>query len=75
VRYEASRDMSPFNTAVYANRNVDDARITVAIGQRFERRPQGITSAPLGGDRERVLVEEFGYSEAIVARLPADDPQ
>jgi N-hydroxyarylamine O-acetyltransferase len=74
ARYEASRDMSPFNTAVYANRNTDDSRITVAVGQRFERRPDGITSAPVGDDRDRVLVEEFGYSEAIVAQLPADDP-
>jgi len=73
ARYEASRDMSPFNTAVYANRNAGGARITVAIGQRFERRADGITSAPLGDDRERVLIEDFGYSEAIVSQLPADD--
>ncbi len=25
-------------------------------------------------DRDRVLVGEFGYSEAIVAQLPPDDP-
>jgi N-hydroxyarylamine O-acetyltransferase len=75
ARYEASRDMSPFNTAVYANRNTEDARVTVGVGKRFERRPSGITSAPLGDDRNRVLVDEFGYSEEIVARLPADDPQ
>ena len=54
---------------------VDDARITIAVGQRFERRPDGITSAPLGDDRDRVLIEEFGYSDAIVAQLPADDPK
>jgi N-hydroxyarylamine O-acetyltransferase len=75
VRYEASRDMSPFNTAVYANRNTDEARVTIANGRRFERRPSGITSAPVGDDRDRVLIEEFGYSEEIVARLPADDPK
>jgi len=75
ARYEASRDLSPFNAAVYANRNVDDARITIAVGQRFERRPDGITSAPLGDDRDRVLIEEFGYSDAIVAQIPADDPK
>ncbi len=75
ARYEASRDMSPFNTAVYANRNADNARITVAMGRRFERRPDAITSGPVGDDRDRVLVEEFGYSEAIVAALPADDTQ
>ncbi len=75
ARYEASRDMSPFNTAVYASSNTDEARITVAIGQRFERRADGITSVPLGADRDRVLMEDFGYSEAIVAQLPADDPK
>jgi hypothetical protein len=25
-------------------------------------------------DRDRVLVEEFGFSEEIVAQLPPDDP-
>ena len=32
ARYEWSRGMSPFNTAVYATRNFDDARVTVALG-------------------------------------------
>jgi N-hydroxyarylamine O-acetyltransferase len=74
VRYEASRDLSPFNTGVYATRSGLDSRVTVAFGQRWERRADGITSAPIGDDCDRVLVEEFGYSEAIVARLPPDDP-
>ena len=74
ARYEWSRGWSPFNTAVYAARNTADARINIAGGYRFERRVDGITSAPLGDDRERVLIEEFGYSEELVARLPADDP-
>jgi N-hydroxyarylamine O-acetyltransferase len=73
VRYEASRDMSPFNTNVYATRSGPDTRVTVAFGHRWERRPDGITSTPLGDDRDRVLVDEFGYSEAIVAQLPPDD--
>jgi N-hydroxyarylamine O-acetyltransferase len=74
VRYEASREMSPFNTAVYTTRNTADARIAIAFGQRFERRADGITSVPLGDDRDRILIDDFGYSEAIVARLPPDDP-
>jgi len=73
ARYEWSRTMSPFNTAVYATRNTTDARITIAFGQRFERRADTIASAALGDDRDRVLVSEFGYSEAIVACLPADE--
>ncbi len=74
ARYEASRDMSPFNTSLHSTRNIDGARITLAGGQRFERRAEGITSAPLGDDRDRVLIEEFGYSEAIGAQLPAHAP-
>lgn len=74
VRYEASRDLSPFNTSVYATRSRPDVRVTVAFGQRFERTASGVTSRPLGADRDRVLVEEFGYSESIVAQLPPDDP-
>jgi hypothetical protein len=57
-----------------ATRTTDDARFTVAFGHRFDRRPDGVTNARLGDDRDRVLVEEFGYSEAMVARLQADDP-
>ena len=73
VRYEASRDMSPFNTRVYATHNTADARVTIGGTTRYERTAAGITSAELA-DRDRVLVEEFGFSEEIVAQLPPDDP-
>jgi len=73
VRYEASRAMSPFNTRVYATRNAAGARITIGGSTRYERTPAGIASEEVV-DRDRMLVEEFGYSEAIVAQLPADDP-
>jgi N-hydroxyarylamine O-acetyltransferase len=73
ARYEASRGMSPFNTMLYATHNTDDARVTLTFDTRFERRADGITETPLGAGRERILVEEFGYSEEIAARLPADD--
>ena len=73
-RYEWSRGSSPFNAALYATRNTPAARITVAFGQRFERTVDGTTNRVLGdGERERILIEEFGYSEEIVAALPADD--
>ena len=75
VRYEASRAMSPFNTMLYATRNTGGARVTLAFDTRFERRPDAIVSAPLGADRARVMIEEFGYSEEIVAQLPPDDPK
>jgi N-hydroxyarylamine O-acetyltransferase len=73
VRYEVSRDMSPFNTALHARRNIDDARISLVGDTRFERTAGGVTSSPLGDDRDRILVEEFGYSEEIVAQLPPDE--
>ncbi len=76
ARYEVSRGMSPFNTGLHATHNFDGARVTLAFGQRFERCVEGTTSKPLDHDeRDRVLVEEFGYSESIVAQLPDDDPR
>jgi N-hydroxyarylamine O-acetyltransferase len=74
VRYEASRDMSPFNAFLYASRNTADTRVSIVGSTRFQRTAGGITSAPMG-ERDRVLVEEFGYSEEVVARLPPDDPR
>ena len=74
ARYEASRDMSPFNTRLYATRNGANTRVTIGGATRYERTATGITSTELV-DRDRVLVEEFGFSEAIVAQLPPDDPR
>jgi N-hydroxyarylamine O-acetyltransferase len=74
ARYEWSRGHSPFNTFLNATKNVGDTRITLAIGRRFERTPDGVTNTPLeGDDRIKVMVEEFGYSEKIATRLPPDD--
>ena len=75
ARYEASRGMSPFNTAALRDaQHRRRARSASRSASASNAAPSGITSAPLGDDRDRVLIEEFGYSEAIVARLPADDP-
>jgi N-hydroxyarylamine O-acetyltransferase len=74
TRYEVSREMSPFNTYLHATRNAPGKRLTIKGDKRYERTAAGITSA-LMDDRDRVLVEEFGYSEAIVAQLPPDDPR
>jgi hypothetical protein len=74
ARYEWSRGQSPFNAGLYAVRSSADTRVTVAFGQRFERTAGGVSSRPLVDDRCQVLIEEFGYSEAIVAALPDDDP-
>jgi N-hydroxyarylamine O-acetyltransferase len=75
ARYEFSRGMSPFNVSLHATHNFDGARVTMAFGQRFERRVDSTTSKPLHADeRRQVLIEEFGYSESIVAQLPEDEP-
>jgi N-hydroxyarylamine O-acetyltransferase len=74
-RYEWSRGQSPFNERLHATHNFDGARVTISFGQRFERRPEGTTSREIDREeRDRLLVEEFGMSEAIVAQVPADDP-
>jgi N-hydroxyarylamine O-acetyltransferase len=74
ARYEWSRTESPFNTSIFASKNVEGTKLTVAFGTRFERTVAGVAKVPLGPDRDRVLVEEFGYSEEIVASLPSDEP-
>lgn len=74
ARYEASRETSPFNTMLYAARRESDRWLTIARGCRFERTRTGtVSSGPLGDERDRVLVEELGYSEEIVAALPPDE--
>jgi N-hydroxyarylamine O-acetyltransferase len=75
ARYEASREVSPFNTVVYTTRVTPEGKVTVAFGQRFEKTAAGTTTVPLDPEtRTKVLVEEFGYSEEIVTALPPDDP-
>ncbi|HTL84773.1 MAG TPA: arylamine N-acetyltransferase [Acidimicrobiia bacterium] len=73
ARYEWSRGWSPFNLWVHAVTNRAWGRLTVTNGSRFERRAGGADKRELGADRERVLIEEFGYSEEIVTALPDDE--
>jgi N-hydroxyarylamine O-acetyltransferase len=73
ARYEASRKESPFNTALHTCTMRGGRGLAVAFGHRCEHDATGPRSAPLGDDRTRVLVEEFGYSEEIVARMPPDE--
>jgi N-hydroxyarylamine O-acetyltransferase len=74
ARYEWSRQMSPFNLSLHATRNTRDSRVTIAFDHRFDRTVAGVTNRTLGDDRDRVLIEELGYSEEIVHALPVDDP-
>lgn len=75
-RYEYSRTFSPFNAEVHARRNFADTVIVVALDSAFRiSRPDGEADGePFEGDsrrRDQVLLEEMGYSEEIVAALPA----
>jgi hypothetical protein len=72
-RYEASRAMSPFNKTLHATTLRDGRSVTIAKGERWQRDADDNHHAPLDGDRNRVLVDEFGYSEEIVERLPAGE--
>ncbi|MDQ1520172.1 MAG: N-hydroxyarylamine O-acetyltransferase [Actinomycetota bacterium] len=74
ARYEASREMSPFNTRLHATTMRGGRCLTISKGERWERDATDVRHAPVEGDRDRVLVEEFGYSEAIVGQLPPDEP-
>jgi N-hydroxyarylamine O-acetyltransferase len=76
ARYEASREMSPFNTMLHATTMRDRRSVAIAHGHRCEHDTDGFRYEHLAdrAARDRVLVDDFGYSDEIVARLPADDP-
>lgn len=71
-RYEISREMSPFNDRVSTRRNDDDGVVSYGGDQRFRRTAAGVEQSDLAGaDLSAALVDEFGMSEEIVARLDA----
>jgi hypothetical protein len=72
--YEASRTNSGFNTRLFARKNLADGVVSVTRGARYLRDDRGLTWTELTPDEiARILVEEFGYSEEIVAKLPPDE--
>ena len=73
VRYEASRDMSPFNTMLYATRNTDRRRVTLAFDTRFERRADGITATPLGDDRAGSSSRNSATPRRSSTQMPPDE--
>lgn len=71
-RYEASREMSPFNSHVSTRRNDGDGVVSYGGSKRYRRTPDGIEDANLDGPQLRAaLVDEFAMSEEIVAALDA----
>jgi len=75
IRYEASRQLSPFNTHLSSTRATYERVLTFSFGMRMEQDVDGFRHSDRLDDDERrsVLVEEFGYSEEIVDALPPDE--
>jgi arylamine N-acetyltransferase len=75
-RYEVAREWSGFNRYLFARRNTHDGVAALVRSRRYFKDSTGtITEFPLGSDRERFLIEEWGYSEEIVSRMPEDEPE
>ena len=73
--YEASRTNSRFNTRLFARKNVVGGVVCITRGARYVRDADGLTRRELAPKEvTQCLIEEFGYSEEIVARLPPDEP-
>jgi N-hydroxyarylamine O-acetyltransferase len=75
-RHEATRPWSPFNYQVYARSLRGDSMLSLSYGERVEQTGDSRTlrSALDHDGRMRMLVEELGMSEEIVAQLPRDVP-
>jgi N-hydroxyarylamine O-acetyltransferase len=75
-RYEQTRDWSPFNYQLTARRNRGDEVIGMTFGNAVALRADGrVEQHPIDdAERRRLLIEDFGISEEIVAQLPGDQP-
>ena len=75
-RYEDTRGWSPFNYQVTARINRGDEVIGLAFGNAITLRADGSVDVRPADDaeRRRVLIADFGMSEALIARLPRDRP-
>ncbi|HXZ85908.1 MAG TPA: arylamine N-acetyltransferase [Myxococcota bacterium] len=70
ARYEISRGYSVFNNALYARKNFPGRLVSFVGRVRHEKTAQGVASRELAlPELRRALVEELGYSRAIVDEL------
>ncbi len=69
-RYEASREMSPFNHSPSTRLNDADGVVSYGGGKRYRRTSAGVEESDLSEGRVfDALRNEFGMSEEIVSRL------
>lgn len=75
-RYEETRGWSPFNYELTARINRGDTVIGISFGKRVTLHGDGSveTSSIAEEEKRRLLVEDFGIDEAIVAQMPEDVP-
>lgn len=74
--HEGTRPWSPFNYQLYARINRGDCVLGIGFGRRYVFRADGSVQddALDPADRQRMLIEEIGLAEELVARLPLDIP-
>ena len=74
--HEATRGWSPFNFEVSARRNRGNEVVGVGFGNAVRlRKDGGVDRSPAPHqERCRILIEEVGIGEEIVAQLPDDVP-
>lgn len=73
TRYEASREMSPFNDGRVARRNDDDGVTMLAKDTVVTRTSERFEVAPIedADTLDHFLVEQFGVSDEVITRLRA----
>lgn len=69
-RYEISRQMSPFNAALYARRNKEGELVSFVGRSRFRKTAAGVAHEELDEKKlAEALVEDIGFSPELVAEL------
>ncbi len=76
-RYERTKQVSPFNQALYITRHFPNSILTLGRMKKFVVSADGsITATEIDADeRTRILVEELGISEELARKLPDDVPE
>jgi len=74
--YEKTRPWSPFNYQLTARLNRGESVVGASFGHAVSLLKDGsVSDAPIAHqERVRMLIEDFGMSEEIVAQLPHDVP-